>query len=797
LIDNSQNTGEAIKEFQLTTDTKSKLEYSFGLRIAQSIQSTIYGSNSYFSQRNNRFLINRNIANGRIDVEAMFKDKLDFDGKENYINISWKALSIISTTISGIIGAWLNNFEKVQVTAIDSYSTKAKKDAENDAIYYHENKEQLQEIQQAAGGYPIIPKDQFVAEDKDELDEWVTQFNRTPEEIKYELAINNILEQNGFYDTIKEMLLTDSAEVGLLASMVTLDENGEVKLEYLNPEDCFYSYSKYPDLRDTSWRGHLKTLKISELRVQYGVQYGGVLTEEQIFKIAATAKEFRNQNNLNWVESYNYSFLRPYDEWNITLMCFEIRSVDTEVNTFTQSSKGNTFIEKGYPKKVKEKNKVVVDKRRNIYYGVYHSNTSTMLEWGLQKNMVRPQDPKEIGDAEFAHSFYLYKNYDMRNLAIPEKIEQPVEQMILICLQMQKLVASMTPSGAAVNVDAMQELFLGIGDKVTTPLEAERIQRQTGRLYYKGRDAEGNPIPMPITEMANNGFSAQMQSLRELYQFQFQVLKDQLGEDPNLGSAAARPRVTQGNVQAAVQMADYKTDYMYDAYLRLIEDMSRKVACLLNTSVTYQAKKYRELFKQDEVKDRIFSTSMKMLPTQEEIATLQMQMQTAVASNPTLAVYLDQAKIIRIAKENVKLASDYFRRATARMIKTERDTAAQNAQENGKIQQASIEAKAKADMEHLQTEIELKSQLETLQGKNQKELAIINGVFALYGKGLDVNDKWKPVVDELIQNVAIPLFSENLQQDAAIDEAASQQQGMQEQQPTQEQVLQSQQQNIA
>ena len=61
--------------------------------------------------------------------------------------------------------------------------------------------------------------------------------------------------------------------------------------------------------------------------------------------------------------------------------------------------------------------------------------------------MIRPQDPKEIGNAEFSYSFYMPQNYAMRNLAIPEKIEAAVDGMILALLKMQQVVARMRPTG--------------------------------------------------------------------------------------------------------------------------------------------------------------------------------------------------------------------------------------------------------------------------------------------------------------------------------------------------------------
>jgi hypothetical protein len=65
-----------------------------------------------------------------------------------------------------------------------------------------------------------------------------------------------------------------------------------------------------------------------------------------------------------------------------------------------------------------------------------------MLEWGLKKNMIRPQDPKEIGNAEFSYSFYMVQNYDMTCLGVPEKIQEPVDQMIIARLKIQQLIAS-------------------------------------------------------------------------------------------------------------------------------------------------------------------------------------------------------------------------------------------------------------------------------------------------------------------------------------------------------------------
>lgn len=781
---NIPNTGggssQIMKEFQLYADMKSKLDPEFGKQMAMYIYSSFTGAANYFFNRNIRFRKNRQIANGKVDMRQ-FMDMLDMNGKTNYSNINWSAIKVANTAISRMVGRWMGRNEKVQVQAVDPVSAKAKKRQQEDAEFVFENKEMLAALEQESG-VPMVPPDQFVAEDKDELDQWVSEFNRLPEEIKYELLTNNVLQSNGLFDTIKEKLLWDSASVGLVGTHTEMNSQGEIKTTWIRPENIIYSYSEYEDFRDTSWRGHVSVIKISELRGKYGKQFGGNLSEEEIFKIAATSTDWQQLDKLRFLQEWNIAILRPYDEFNVRIMTFEIRSVDSDKYTVTETKgKPNTIIKRGNDGKVKDNQRVLEEKKWNMYKGIYAYDAGVMLEWGLKENMIRPQDPKEIGNVEFSYSFYMYQNYDMRNVAVPEKIEEPIDQMILARLKIQQLVAKMVPAGAAINVDAMQELDLGLANS-TTPMEAQRIWEQTGKIYYRGRDAEGRPIPMPIQELANSGFLNQMQGLIQLYQFHYQVLRDELGVDPNLPTQASQPRVAASNINNAIQQADDATDYMYDAYLYVMEETAKKVACLLNKSVTYEAKKYRELMSSDEVKGRDFATKIRMLPSTEEVARLQATVDTAIASNPQFVVYLDPFKITRIAKEDVKLAELYYKQAMKRMIKTEQENATKNSQENAQIQQASMQAKAEGDM-----------QLEGAKNKAKDRNTLLAGAFELLKTGVPVSAELQSILNGVIENVGLPLMMENQQMKQEImmaqQEQAAQEQGVEKELP-QEQMQQ-------
>jgi len=782
-ISAANSNGEALKKFQITTDVSSKKDYMYGKNVAQSIYSTIYGNQTYFWLRNNRFRKNRQIANGKIDM-SVFMDRLEMNSKANFVNINWKSIIIGNTIVARLVGSWMSRKEKVSVIATDSASAMLKKDAADEAEFVYQNKEVLSQLQEESG-VQIIPQDQFVAEDKDELDQWILQFNHLPEEIQYSIGCNNVLEANGWNDVLKQRLLHDSAEVGLVCTYTWMDEEGEVHVQWIRPENAIYSYSDFPDFRDTTYRGHILSMKISEIRARYGKASGGTLSEEDIFMLAQSCKEYQLTDKIKWMQDWNVSWLRPYDEWNIDLMKFEIKTLDSDGYTVTKTKKnGSTIIRKGKPEKIDENQEYLEEKKWNIYEGVYCPVTQKMIHWGIKKNMIRPQDPKEIGNAEFSYSFYMYDPYDMRNVAVPEKIEEPIEQMILARLKIQQMVAKMVPAGASIDVDALQELDLGLGDSVK-PLEVQKIWEQTGKLYYRGRDAEGNRIPVPITELANTGFAPQLQALIQLYQFHYQVLKDELGEDPNLMNQAVQPRVAASNIEASRVLANNATEYMYDAYIYVMEESCKKIACLLNKSVTYGSKKYRDLLKQEDVKDRNFVATIKMLPTEMEIANLQAMMNNAIASNPQLIIYLDPFKAMRIAKENVALAELYFRQAQKRYIKTEQEKAQANSEQNAQIQQSSMQAKVQGDAALLDKQTQAR----------QREI-IIQGMFDLAKASIPMPVELKPLIAEMLQNIEVPLAIDNQQMEQALQQQQMEQMQQQGQGSLEEEQMMMEQQQM-
>lgn len=789
LQQNIDNTGYTYKDFLLSNKIENKLDPSYGKRLAQDIEAKYSASvaNSYTFLRNDRFKQNILAASGKTNVYAKFADLTGLNGKINYANISWKAALIINRIISGLVGRWMQRQEKIQVTAIDPISVQEKKEQYEQAEFVFYNRQQLENLQQQSG-VPMISPDQFVAEDKDDLEEWSVLGQQLPEEISYEIGVNNILQQAGFFDVLKEKLLHDSAECGLLGTYVWMDEYGMIHPEWVKPLNSIYSYSEFNDLRDTAMRGFVKSMKISELRRKYGKAFGGKLSEEEIFKIAQSSQEWQRFDKLTWNYDWLLAYIRPYDEWNIEVIYFWYKSVDEDGYVTTVTKQNNrTLLERKLqqPNNLGDNQDYTKKDKWNLYKGVYARTSMTILEWGLDNNMIRSQDPKEDGDVEFPVSFYMYQNQDMRNVAIPEKIEEPVEQMTLTRLQMQRLVANMIPAGAAINWDAMQELDLGLAADGKSPIDPQKLYQQTGLLYYRGRDAEGNPIPLPIQELQNIGFVGQMNGLIQLYEHHYKVLKDELGEDPNLLSAAVQPRVTSENVEASQQQAEFATEYIYNAYKYIIEETAKKIACLLNNSVRLGASAYRHLMKQEDVKDRHFSTKFQLLPSAIEMQQFQALLNQQTAANPDFALYIDTFKLMRIAKENIKLAEVYYRNSMKKMVRMQQQQKQQDYENNAQLQQQSAMQAAQSAQQLQDSKLQAEKELAEFKALQDIKREIVIGSFAIAAKMENPQmPSWlTPILTQIVPNLTIPIAQENKQlaQGVMVQNMAEQQAAMQQQ----------------
>lgn len=762
------STQDALKEFQLTGDSKKKSDKKFGAKIILRCEEIL--NSGYFTRRNERFSLNRAMAAGRMDI-TKFMDFFNINGKTNYVNINWKSIMIVNTIISRLVGRWMQKREKASVTATDDISIKVKKDQQDEAEFYMDNKEMLAQLSQESG-LQTIPQDAFVPEDRDHLDLWAAEEQRLPEEILNERGINTVFDENGWADVLKRKTLRDSAEVGLIGTETIADKHGKVHVNYCKPENMFYSYSEYDDFRDSDIKGEVVSYKLSEIRDLYPK-----LTIEELWEISKTSKQWTANSKITFDSTWNTNIYLPFDDWSADVVRFTLKSLDNSGYEMKVTKKGNLIVDK-IDYKPNNDSEYVQKTMWNIYRGVYVRQGQFILEWGLEKNMIKPQNYEKIGEAASPYSFYMYHNVGMRNLAVPEKIEEPVEQMILSRLKIQQLVAKLRPSGYQYDIDGLQEMDLGNG--VVKPLELQKITDQTGNVYFKSRDAEGNRIENPIKELPNAGSVAQLQQLIELYNYHLQVLRDEIGVNEFAEGQTIKPRVGVENVQTALEVSFNATDYMRDACISLMQETADKIVCLLHDSVEFGSKAYRKLLKEEDVKKREFKVKIEMLPTTEEITTLMKDVDAYVMTHPDFILYFSPFKIREIAKENYKLANQYFIRSQKKAIEGAMKQAQMQSEMNAQQQQASNEQAAQKEIQLAQDKLAFDLKLKEFESLQIIKQKIVEGSFQIASKTENPSMPiWlMPIIQQIMPGLQMSLDQENKE----IINGAAQQEQMEQQQ---------------
>lgn len=774
--DLTPNVGDnALKKFQLSGDTKDKTSEKYGKKIIYQVEQII--NSGYFAERNIRFALNRAMFTGRMDINK-FKDFFNINGITNYVNINWKSIMIVNTIISRLVGRWMTKKYKASVTAVDEISTKKKQDEVDKADFYMSNKDMLQQLANESG-VQMIPQDQFIPDDKDHLDLWAKDELRVPEEILMAMGINGVFDENGWGDmginTRKHKV--DAAVVGLIGKETIADKNGHLIDKYCKPENMFYSYSERDDFKDASIKGVIESYKMSDLRYEYPN-----LDIKQLWEIATTSKQWQYADKIRFDPNWNVAMFLPFDDWNVDVVRFTLKSLDTDKSLIKTAKDGSLYVDK--PKKRVEDvypgNEYIEKTVWNIYRGVYaRTPDKIILEWGLENNMVRPQDYEKIAEVESPYSFYMYQNDKMRNLAIPEKIEAPVEMMTLTFLRIQQYLALMHPTGNSYDIEGLQSIDLGNG--ICTPLELRKITSQTGDVYYRSKDAEGNRLETPIRPNPPNSANAQeLEQLISTFNFQLEVIRNETGVNEFAEGQTIKPRTGQENVQTSLEISFNATDYINDATISCADESAGKIACLLHDSVEFGSKEYRDIMGEEDVKGRDFKVKIEMLPSTDDITKFENTVNNMMASQPDLVMYINPEKLKRIAKENVQLAETYLHFGQRRAIEGRQKQAESQSRMNAEAQKESGLAVEAAKQQSLQMELEVKTSIQTASDKEQQKLTILQGIFGIYQKGMPMPAELMPLTQEIISNVGLPLFAENIQNAQAL------QQGLQAQQQSAE-----------
>jgi len=750
MSDNKETTKE-ILNFHLG-NSKLKRDVDEGLKISKFLQKA-YNS-GYFSRRNKKFEKNRKFSRGKQPMQE-FLDLLNVDGKEAFVNLDMKAPAIAPKFMQVIIGGFIKRDEKVKATAIDPVSVERKKYDRDEAEFRMNFGDEVRGIEQQVG-IKLMAEGEFTPEDYDELELYFGLEYQLPEEILFEKGCDYVFYENG-WPVIKRKLLEDISETGLGATKVSTGADGKINIRRVVPENSFYGFSNYDDFRDVSFIGEVLSMKLVDIRNQYPN-----FPEEKIWKLATQSKQYTQ--TVKWDDRFRYSIDRPYDDWTVDVLDYEIKTIDTMMYQAKTNKFGNLIVEKKdkAPQRLGDNKELITKDMYVIYRGVYVLNTDTMLEWGVAKNMIKPSTTKGMADAYFSYSVYMHENLDLENMAIPERMETSIRQMTLAHLKIQQLIAKLRPSGLIIDIDSLSDINIGQA-KALSPLELQAVYDQTGNIYYKRRTEDGDNInSVPIQEAPNSGSVSQIQQLIMVYNHYLDRLRDEIGVNEYREGSGVNPKLGLGVQQAQIQASNNATDFIYDAYLSLYQQTAFKISLLLYDSVSYGGRQYSEYLSPEKVKGKQFDVKIEVMPDEKERQFLEGMIQTALSAG---MVEFEDAFRIRSIK-NVKLAEI-----------EEMKKAQMNSEMNAQAQQQSIQAKAQADAQLQQVEAQSKMMIVSTEMKMKQDLSQQEFIQTALLKSFELG---RPLTEDL--SALVNQYFTKKQQ----EEIAMQQQAMQEQEDAEE-----------
>jgi hypothetical protein len=754
-MSDNKETSKEILNFHLG-NSKLKRDTEEGLKISKFLQKA-YNS-GYFSRRNKKFEKNRKFARGKQPMQE-FLDLLNVDGKEAFVNLDMKAPAIAPKFMQVIIGGFMKRDEKVRATAIDPISIERKKYDRDEAEFRMNFGDEVKGIEQQVG-IKLMADGGFTPADYDELELYFGLEYQLPEEILFEKGCDYVFYENG-WPVIKRKILEDISETGLGATKVGTGPEGKINVRRVVPENSFYGFSNYDDFRDVSFIGEVLSMKLVDIRNQYPN-----MPEEKIWQLAEQAKQYTQ--SVKWDDRFRYSIDRPYDDWTVDVLDYEIKTIDTMMYQAKTNKFGNVIVEKKdkVPQRLGDNKELITKDMYVIYRGVYVLNTDTMLEWGVAKNMIKPSNTKGMADAFFSYSVYMHENLDLENMAIPERMETSIRQMTLAHLKIQQLIAKLRPSGLIIDIDSLSDINIGQA-KALSPLELQAVYDQTGNIYYKRRTEDGDSQNgVPIQEAPNTGSVSQIQQLIMVYNHYLDRLRDEIGVNEYREGAQVNPKLGLGVQQSQIQASNNATDFIYDAYLSLYQQTAFKISLLLYDSVSYGGKQYSEYLSPEKVSGRQFDVKIEVMPDEKERQFLEGMIQTALSAG---MMEFEDAFRIRSIK-NTKLAEMYLTKAKKNKEKAEMEKAQRNSEMNAQSQQQSIQAKAEADAQLQQVEAQSKIAVVSTEMKMKQDLSQQEFIQTALLKSFELG---RPLSEEL-QTLVSQYFTKKQQEEMAMQQQQEQ-----------------------
>lgn len=711
---------------------EEKKQKEFGIRYFKKMYADWNGdNNSLLNIRSQRYDNTRKYSRGLQSVNK-YKNLINSSGDTSYLNLDWSVIPIIPKFVDVIVGSLTNQDYKVLCNAIDPVSTQKRKDDMMDMAVDIMTKDFAEELSNASG-LPMGPSVD-TPETDEELELYMQLNYKQGTEIAMEEGIELAFTIND-WEEISRRIIRDLVDINIAATKTFVDANG-IGVRYVDPKYLVTSHSTHPNFKDLLHVGEIRQITIQELKRIAGDQF----TEEEYYDMAKNYIS-KNGNPTSLTTSILGNHFE-YEKFTIDILDAEFKTVDLMHYEKKANRYGGATVNKkskNYkpPKKSKYSREQIKPHIETWYSGKYVIGTDYIFDYGLKENMLRVKN--NLARTLGSYTIYSPDHSLIDTKSMVERMMPFADQIQLIHLKMQQLIAKTRPKGMAIEIGSIEGVSKGEGGTFT-PLEVQDIYEQTGNLYYRLMDDSGDPLhARPIQEL-QGGAGQYLQELMASYNYNLERIRDVSGiNEVRDGSAPSNDSLV-GVQKLALLASNNATRSLNHAYTKIMEGVANRVALGLQDLVKYKGAYKGYINAIGETNMKVVNITkdispvemgikIEALPDEIETELLEQNIQQSLSQKE---LRLEDAIMIRNIK-NIKLANQMLILRRKKYMQEQQELAARQSQLNAEAQQQSAmmaaqmaqqaeQAKAETEMKIKQMEFQLKEQFAKAEHNRQMEI---------------------------------------------------------------------------
>lgn len=782
-----------LQRFFLSPEEKASKEKGRAIMKALYAQQTNNDSSlNFFKGRNARWIMLLLWAKGSQRMEE-FLDYMNIsqgEGNKAWVNIDLTQSRLAAQFVSTLVESMAKNKTYPCVNAIDDGSISEKEDRMLRALFRMREVETINDVQQQTG-VQFEPDDAYVPDDEMSARVYFELEDRLPKEIRFEEMLNMQMEEIRFENILNRKTLYDLIVLNIGVTKIEKQADKKYTIRKCVPTNMVYNFFMNDNGEcEITQIGEFYNLKVKDFRAKYGKseQNPDGLTEKEIFELAkmSTTKNIGLFNYM-WSENWaltTYTQNRPYDDSSILVFDCEINFEEEKyfVSKKDAFGKENIQAKKTVPYQVKTKtgeikqqdkpdNVEILKKRKNTWMrGVYCPYGDKMLYWGKPDLIITPYT--DIAKPLSSYTILIPNNDGEYVPSLFERIMEPLREYQLTKLKRKQLIAKIRPSGVRIDVESARNLDLGNGDSIAWE-EVVRIFDQTGNEVWSSKGIDPlTPTAPPISNTVANNIQDVI-GLTNILAGIVNEIRQLIGvpmyrDGSDVGDRTAA-RLAEGQNQASYNV----TDFVLNANNELWQETFYKI-CLLHWNDIVREEPES---KNDMINTR-FQVTVKMKPTEYQKQLLEQDIQRysqVIDGNGNPLLSPKDAMMLREI-DNYKLAQWYL---ASTIEKNKRDSMRQSMmlqEQNAKVQQQSLQMKAKADKQLQNQKLESEKQLAEFKALQEIKLEIVKGSFQIASKTENPTmPAWLvPIVTQIIPNLEIPLSVENNNMQVELQQQAQQ-----------------------